>query len=46
MAKLVIFGSDGRREVELGEHNSIGRLPQNDIQVLDRIRHYLGSADP
>jgi adenylate cyclase len=37
MAKLVIFGSDGRREVDLSEHNSVGRLPQNDIQVLDRI---------
>jgi adenylate cyclase len=37
MAKLVIFGSDGRREVELIEYNTVGRLPQNRIQVLDRI---------
>jgi len=37
MAKLVIFGADGRREVELVEHNTVGRLPQNRIQVLDRI---------
>ena len=37
MAKLVIFGSDGRREVELVEHNTMGRLPQNRLQVLDRI---------
>lgn len=39
MAKLVIFGTDGRREVELVEHNTIGRLPQpqNRIQILDRI---------
>jgi adenylate cyclase len=37
MAKLVIFGSDGRREEELVEHNTLGRLPQNRIQVLDRI---------
>jgi adenylate cyclase len=37
MAKLVIFGTDGRREVELAEYNTIGRLPQNRIQVLDRI---------
>jgi adenylate cyclase len=37
MAKVVIFGADGRREVELVEHNSVGRLPQNQVQVLDRI---------
>jgi len=37
MAKLIIFGSDGRREVELAEQNSMGRLPQNRIQILDRI---------
>ncbi len=49
MAKLVIFGSDGRREVDLSEHNSIGRLPQNDIQVLDRIvskEHCIVHLDP
>ncbi|MCK9522786.1 MAG: FHA domain-containing protein [Proteobacteria bacterium] len=39
MAKLVIFDENGRREVQLKEHNKIGRLPQpqNDIQILDRI---------
>ena len=37
MAKLVIFGSDGRREVDLATHNTLGRLPQNSIQILDRI---------
>ncbi|MCK9462417.1 MAG: GAF domain-containing protein [Proteobacteria bacterium] len=37
MAKLVIFGTDGRREVELVEYNTVGRLPQNRVQVLDRI---------
>ncbi len=37
MAKLVIFDSGGRREVELGEQNSIGRHPQNRVQVLDRV---------
>jgi adenylate cyclase len=37
MAKMVIFGTDGRREVELVEYNTIGRLPQNRVQVLDRI---------
>ena len=37
MAKLIIFDSGGRREVELEEHNSIGRHPDNRIQVLDRV---------
>ncbi len=37
MAKLVIFDSGGRKEVSLGDHNQIGRHPQNDIQVLDRV---------
>ena len=37
MAKLVIFDSGGRREVELVDRNSIGRHPQNQVQVLDRV---------
>ncbi|MCP4605203.1 MAG: FHA domain-containing protein [Proteobacteria bacterium] len=37
MAKLVIFDSGGRREMALIEHNSIGRHPQNHVQVLDRV---------
>jgi adenylate cyclase len=37
MAKLIIFGTDGRRELELAEHNTLGRLPQNRIQIIDRI---------
>lgn len=37
MAKLVIFDSEGRREVELKPFNKVGRLPQNDVQILDRI---------
>lgn len=37
MAKLVIFDSEGRREVELKSYNKLGRLPQNDVQILDRI---------
>ena len=37
MAKLVIFDSEGRHEVELKEYNKVGRLPQNDVQILDRI---------
>ncbi|MBN2526164.1 MAG: FHA domain-containing protein [Deltaproteobacteria bacterium] len=37
MAKLVIFDSEGRREVALKSFNKVGRLPQNDVQILDRI---------
>ncbi|MBN2802183.1 MAG: FHA domain-containing protein [Deltaproteobacteria bacterium] len=37
MAKLVIFDSEGRREARLKDRNSLGRLPQNDVQILDRI---------
>lgn len=37
MAKLIIFDGGGRREVDLVEHNPIGRHPQNRIQVLDRV---------
>ncbi|MDD5308298.1 MAG: adenylate/guanylate cyclase domain-containing protein [Deltaproteobacteria bacterium] len=37
MAKLVIFGTDGRREIDLVEHNPMGRHPQNRVQILDRI---------
>ena len=37
MAKLVIFDSEGRHEAVLKDSNTIGRMPQNDIQILDRI---------
>ena len=37
MAKFIIFGSDGRREIDLTAHNPLGRHPQNRIQVLDRL---------
>ncbi len=37
MAKLVIFDSGGRREVELAERGSVGRHPDNDVQILDRV---------
>ena len=37
MAKLIVISSDERQEFELGEYNSIGRHPDNTIQVLDRI---------
>ncbi len=37
MAKLVVFDSGGRREADLIDHNSIGRHPQNRVQILDRV---------
>ena len=37
MAKLILISSDTRQEFELGAFNSIGRHPDNTIQVLDRI---------
>src|SRR6476660_9022040 len=37
MAKLIVQGSEGRREYELGAVTSIGRHPDNAIQILDRI---------
>jgi adenylate cyclase len=37
MAKLVVLGSDGRREIELGALTTIGRHPDNMVQILDRI---------
>jgi adenylate cyclase len=37
MAKLIVISSDDRQEFELGNFNSIGRHPDNTIQILDRI---------
>lgn len=37
MAKLIIYTTEGPREVELKEMNSLGRHPRNSIQILDRI---------
>src|SRR5687767_6143373 len=37
MARIVIIGPEGRQEVALQAHNSLGRHPNNTIQVLDRI---------
>lgn len=37
MARLVIFDGGGRREMELIDHSSIGRHPENRIQILDRV---------
>jgi adenylate cyclase len=37
MAKLIVHGSDGRKEYELGAVTTIGRHPDNMVQILDRI---------
>ncbi len=37
MAKLVVFGSEGRREIVLEAQNTLGRHPENRIQILDRV---------
>lgn len=37
MSRLTIIGPDGRQEVELLAHNTLGRHPNNTVQVLDRI---------
>lgn len=37
MAKLVVFDTEGGREVVLKPFNKMGRLPRNDVQILDCI---------
>ncbi|MBX3272597.1 MAG: FHA domain-containing protein [Sandaracinaceae bacterium] len=37
MSRLTIMGPDGRQEVRLLPHNTLGRHPNNTVQVLDRI---------
>ena len=37
MAKIIVIGNDQRREYELGAINTIGRHPDNTLQILDRI---------
>jgi len=37
MAKLIVISSEERQEFELVAFNSIGRHPDNTIQILDRI---------
>lgn len=37
MSRVTIIGPDGRQEVELLAHNTLGRHPNNTVQVLDRI---------
>jgi len=37
MAKLIVISADGRQEVDLLPRNTLGRHPNNSIQILDRI---------
>src|SRR3954471_3180669 len=37
MAKVIVNGNDQRREYDLGPINTIGRHPDNTLQILDRI---------
>src|SRR5712675_2411641 len=37
MAKVIVIGSDQRREYDLGPINTVGRHPDNTLQILDRI---------
>jgi adenylate cyclase len=37
MAKIIVSGNEQRREYELGAVNTIGRHPDNTLQILDRI---------
>jgi adenylate cyclase len=37
MGKIIVTGNDQRREYELGAINTVGRHPDNTLQLLDRI---------
>src|SRR3954471_15486428 len=37
MAKLLIISPEGQQERDLLPHNSLGRHPNNSIQLLDKI---------
>src|SRR5438046_7930543 len=37
MAKLILTSGENRQEYELGPINTVGRHPDNTIQILDRI---------
>lgn len=37
MAKLIIYDKEGTREVELGDHNSLGRLQGNAVRIRDPL---------
>lgn len=48
-AKLIICNGDSKREVSLGVENTVGRIPQNLIQIPDRLvskEHCLIFYDP
>ena len=36
-SKIIVTGNDQRREYELGPINTLGRHPDNTLQILDRI---------
>lgn len=49
MAKLIIHDTEGGREIDLKDSNSIGRLPRNAIRIADDLvskEHCLLFADP
>src|SRR5579871_4469729 len=37
MSKIIVTGNEQRREYELGAINTVGRHPDNTLQILDRI---------
>jgi adenylate cyclase len=37
MGKIIVTGNDQRRDYELGAVNTVGRHPDNTLQILDRI---------
>lgn len=37
MPRITIIGPEGRQDIELQAHNTLGRHPNNNVQVLDRI---------
>jgi adenylate cyclase len=37
MPRLTIISPEGRQEADLLPHNTLGRHPNNTVQVLDRI---------
>src|SRR3954465_4602531 len=37
MGKIIVTGNDQRREFELGAVNTIGRHPDNTLQILERV---------
>jgi adenylate cyclase len=50
LAKLILLTGGVRKEFELGEFNTIGRHPDNSVQILDRIvskehAHVIAQAD-